>query len=100
MAKRSSSNPFYEEILKEIDEMVEEAMAKSANPHVPREEEQIKKSLVTRIVRLGSDDMRAAMRGLIDIAWNKQAKKQQGGLVSSGGPRPAKARKKKAKARP
>ena len=82
MAKRSSIDPFYELILKEIEEMVEEAMTKSANPHLPREEERTNKALTARIVLLGSNEMRAAMRGLIDIAWNKLAKKQQGELAA------------------
>ena len=57
--------------------MVEEAMAKSANPHLPREEERTKKALTARIVLLGSDEMRAAMRGLIELPgtnWRRSNK--------------------------
>ena len=93
MTKRSSIDPFYEMILKEIEEMVEEAMTKSANPHLPKEEERIKKALTARIVLLGSNEMRAAMRGLIETAWNKLATKQQGELQLGAAPR-AKAKRK------
>ena len=94
MAKRRSPA---EEFLKELEEMVEEAIAELPNPDLPKEEDRMKKALMARIVRMGSGEFRAGMRDLVDQIWNDLTKKRQGGRISSGGPR---SKKKKAKPEP
>ena len=95
MAKRRSASEMF---LDQLNEMVEEAMAKS-NPHLPEEADRIKRALVAKVVRMGSDETRAEMRELIDQIWNDLEKKRQGGRVSSGGPRRAASKPRRASAK-
>ena len=84
IAKRRSDS----EIFDDLKELVAEEIAKSPNPHLPEEEDRMKKAFMAKAAaRMGSDEIRALMRIVFNHVWDELEEKLRGKRISSSGPR-------------